>query len=520
MNLPITVIGDSIIEDNRRVKVRLSAVEGAPYRLSGLAATQGVTILINDDDGRGPKLTLGQAAHTVNETDGDVTRNITVRLSLTLYGGARKVNITTRHISTTAADVTVPESFTLPSNHQGRTIPGSYTFPITIHGDDDVEGPESFEIELSAAAGARYALGHPVKTTITINDDEFATLALGQAAYSVIEGDGALNIPVKINPALANASVVNITTHYDSATADDVSVPATLTLPAGQTSVDLQVPITADNFVEGDEKLEIELSAVADAPYKLGQQAKTAITIKDDDFAALAFSQAAWSVTEADSDGALSLTVNINPVLANASVVNITTRHISTAAADVTVPATLTLPAGQTSVELPITISGDDAIEGDETLEIELVAAADALYTLGDPGKATITINDDDQPSAEASALSRSAWTITVTPGDQELDVSWQPPPAVNVSDISRYVVLWCLEDEELGCSPTAPAGESGRRWQRVLHDYLSFLVRLRLDDGPSDKRRQVPCLCPRQTGRLHLARQVRVLIRQPAASS
>ena len=568
VNLPITIIGDSVAEGVMKVRVKLSAVEGEPYKVHGEAALTGVTIWINDDDDNRHTLTLGQAAYTVSETDGDVTKNITVRLNQTLYGGAREVNITTRHISTTAADVTVPETFTLPSNHQGRTLSRAYTFPITIHGDDAVEGAESFEIELSAAAGARYALGQPFKTIITINDDDFATLALAQAAYTVNEGDGALHIPVKINPALANASAVNVTIRHISTAAADVSVPATLTLPAGQTSVDLQIPITADNLVEEAEKLEIKLSAVADAPYKLGQQAKTAITINDDDFAALAFSQAAWSATEADSDGTLNLTVNINPALPAAGAVNITTRHISTAAADVTVPvtltlpagqtsvelpitisgddaiegdesfeiklsavadapyklgqqaktaitindddfaalafsqaawsateadsdgtlnltvninpalpaagavnittrydsataddvsvpATLTLPAGQTSVELPITISGDDAIEGDESFEIELVAVEDALYTLGDPGKATITIKDDDQPSPDASALSRSAWTITVTPGDQKLDVSWQAPPGVAAGEISQYRVIWCLEVEDWGCNPT-----------------------------------------------------------------
>ena len=55
--------------------------------------------------------------------------------------------------------------------------------------------------------------------------------------------------------------------------------------------------------------------------------------------------------------------MNINPALTEAGSVNIKTPP--NAAADARVPASLALPAGQTSVDLPITIVGDDDVEGD-----------------------------------------------------------------------------------------------------------------------------------------------------------
>ena len=63
-------------------------------------------------------------------------------------------------------------------------------------------------------------------------------------------------------------------------------------------------------------------------------------------------------------------------------------------------------------------------------------------------------------------------------------------------------------------------AGIPGGRWQRVLHDYPPLRAQCESELGLLDKRRQVPCLCPRDAGRLHLSRHVRVLIRQPAAGS
>ena len=252
-------------------------------------------------------------------------------------------------------------------------------------------------------------------------------------------------------------------------------MPATLTLPKGATSAKLPITISGDALVEGAETVEIALSAVGGAPYQLVRSAAaTTITIVDDDRSTLAFSQAAYTFTEADTDGTLNVTVTIDPAMETASAVTITTRHISTTAEDVSVPETLTLPAGQTSVDLPITIRGDPLVEDTESFEIALVTVEDAPYALGHTVAATVTINDDDQPSPAAAARMNSAWTITVTPGDQKLDVSWQPPPAVNVSDISKYWVAWCLEDEELGCSPTSrsvlPAADGSGSYTITYH--------------------------------------------------
>ncbi len=464
VKLPLTVIGDDVHKGSDRVRVKLSAVAGAPYKLHDMNALHGVRIWIIDDDSSSSVLSFGATNFTVSETDGEVTKKITVRLSNhSLYHAPRGYKITTRYGSATAADVTVPATFDLPAKgYDVKVTPiDDYSFPITIHGDDIVEGPESFEIELSAVAGARYQMGRPVTATITINDDEFAALALGQAAYTVNEGAGTLTIPVKISPAMANASAVNITTRYDSAAAADVSAPATLTLPAGQTSVDLQIPITADSDVEHDETFTVTLSAVADAPYKLGAQAAATITIQDDDSAALAFSQAAWSVTEADTDGALNVNVSISPALPVTGTVNITTRHISTAAADLSVPATLTLPAGQTSVDLPITIRGDDTIEGAEKFEIELSAAAGARYTLGAPAKTAITINDDD---FAALTLGQAAWSVTEGDTDGTLNVKVSVSPALPVTGTVNITTRYdsaAAADVSVPETLTLPAGQT-----------------------------------------------------------
>ena len=182
-----------------------------------------------------------------------------------------------------------------------------------------------------------------------------AKLSFSQTAWSADEtdADGALTITVNINPALTEAGSVNIQTSPNAAA--DARVPASLALPAGQTSVDLPITVVGDNDVEGDESFEIEFSAVEDAPYDLGAPAKTTITIVDDDRPVLSFAQAAY--TAGEGDGELEVTVNIDPALPAAGAVNITTHYGSASAADVSVPATLALPAGATSAALRIAIT-------------------------------------------------------------------------------------------------------------------------------------------------------------------
>ena len=436
----ISITNDTDVEGDETFAI---ALKGGPHMSYELGEPATATITIVDDDDL-PVLSLGQAAYTVTEGDSDVSLNVEVSYSKPLTK-AGTLLITARHLSTSADDFAVVTEAQLPKDAR-KTV-----FGITIRGDNLVEADERFEIALSPGADARFRVGKPA--TVTIVDDDLPTLSLGKAGYSVDEDAGWLTIPVSVSPALEVTSAVNVTTRYGTAGAADVSVPATLTLPKGATSADLRVAVSDDNLIEGAEKLEFELVAVNNAPYELGAQVAAAITINDDDLADLSFEKAAYTVNE--GDGNLDVILKLSPALKADSQVNIKVYYHGAATdADVTVPATLTLPKGAASVKLAIAISEDTLVENAEKFEIGLSAIAGAPYkAVGQMPKTTITIEDNDKPAPQKLALQRSVWTITVTPGDQQLDVSWQAPPGVNVDDISEYRVVWCLEAES-GCNP------------------------------------------------------------------
>ena len=441
----IPIMNDTDVEGDETFAIALKGGAHMSYEL-GEPATATITIVDDDDL---PILSLGQATYTVREEDSDVSLNVEVSYSKPLTK-AGTLLITARHLSTSADDFAVVTEAQLPKDAR-KTV-----FGVTIRGDNLVEADERFEITLAPGADARFRVGKTATATVTIVDDDLPVLSLGKAGYSVDEDAGWLTIPVRISPALEATSAVSVTTRYGTAGAADVSVPATLTLPQGATSADLRVAVSDDNLIEGAEKFEFELVAVNDAPYELGAQAAAAITINDNDLSDLSFEKAAYTVNE--GDGQLDVIVKLSPALKTDSQVNISVYYDGAATADdVSVPATLTLPKDTTSVKLAIAISEDTLVESAEKFEIGLSAIAGAPYkAVGQLPKTTITIEDNDKtaPQPQKLALQKSVWTITVTPGDQALAVSWKAPPGVKVDDISEYRVVWCLEAES-GCNPT-----------------------------------------------------------------
>ena len=193
----------------------------------------------------------------------------------------------------------------------------SVSIPIRITNDTDLEGDETFAFALMGGADKVYRLGSPATATVTIVDDDRATLAFSQAAYTVNEADGVLRAVVTMSPALPNGEFPRLRTVFgedDTATRADIDSPIVQTkvqAPNGNSSVAVEIPITADGLVEGAESFKIELYTVEGVPIELGSPATATVTINDDPRPALAFSQAAWTVNEAD--GALDITVNIAP---------------------------------------------------------------------------------------------------------------------------------------------------------------------------------------------------------------
>src|SRR5439155_18351195 len=93
-------------------------------------------------------------------------------------------------------------------------------------------------------------------------------------------------------------------------------------------------------------------------------------------------------------------------------------------------PETVTIPAGELFVLLPVVAVADSYLEGNETVTLTLVTNAN--YTVGS-GVATVTIVDNDLA------------TVTLTADDAEVLETGAPPARLVVSrsgDVSRDLVV------------------------------------------------------------------------------
>lgn len=211
-------------------------------------------------------------------------------------------------------------------------------------------------------------------------------------AASVNEGDIGSNpelvFTLNLSWALAEDVTVDYTTSDGSAIAgeDYVSSGGTLLIPAGNASGTISIPVIGDNHMEQDETLNLNVTGIS-SNSKIGIAAAVGTIISDD----LPQLYIQWrpALTEGDAGttdyeylvqmmtgGEISWDVYVD-----INVINDT----ATAGVDFTVTTgTYTIPAGETSLIVPVSVIGDIEAERNETF----------ILTLSNPVGATIIDSD------------------------------------------------------------------------------------------------------------------------------
>ena len=229
----------------------------------------------------------------------------------------------------------------------------------------------------------------------------------------VVEGDAG-SASLTFTVTLAPASDKTVTVPYaDSRTgtatagADYAALaPGTLTFAAGERSKTITVSVIGDTAAESDETVVVALGKADGAA--VGTAAGTGTIADDDTVSALSIDSP--RVNEGDA-GTVNLTFTVT--LAPASTKEVTVEYAegaggtATAGADYTaiVPGTLTFAAGETRKTIPVSVTGDTAVEGNETIRVVLSNPTNA--TLG-TATGVGTITDDEVVRRSRSRERRS----------------------------------------------------------------------------------------------------------------
>lgn len=220
----------------------------------------------------------------------------------------------------------------------------------------------------------------------------------------IVSLDSVYDLPVTVSYATTDGTATTTDGDY-------VATSGTLTIPAGQTSGTISVTINGDTKYEADETFTLTLSNPSNAAI---QTATATGTINNDDTAPVV-SITGQSVTEGNSGTVtLTFTVNLNVVSGLPVTVSYASGDGSATTANgdyVAASGSLTIPAGQTSATIAVTINGDTVYEADEAFAMTLSSPVNA--TLGTVAANGIILNDDAPPLKAEYRMDEAAWNGT-----------------------------------------------------------------------------------------------------------
>lgn len=248
----------------------------------------------------------------------------------------------------------------------------------------------------------------------TVNATPAITLSANKISFLESDGATAATGTVTIPTALATELVVTLT----SSDVTEATVPATVTIPVGETTATF--PIAAVNDLLADGTQAITLTATAGG-YINGT---FGLTVGNDTDAAITVTVAPTSFSE----GALPETITASVALAEVTLTDVVVSLTSNDTTEATVPASVTIPAGQSSAPFVVTPVQDTDLDGDKSVRIDATATD---YTAG---RTFVTVTDDEVPPTPTLTAGAIAFTgFNVDGGDDLAFVALVPIPAGEV---------------------------------------------------------------------------------------
>ena len=456
----VTLVNNSESEGPETVNLALIDPQGA---VLGLANAQ---LVIDDDDGPGTFAFMEQAL-TVLEANTNLT--ITIRRQ----GGSQGEASIQVHSAGGSATAESDYSFT------SRTITftngqRAATISIPIMADNTVEVNETFELVLANPTGGTL-VGSPSSILVSIVDRD-VSFGFNSATYFASEIGLSTEVIVVRHGNTNSESSVIVVTGNGTATAgqDYLSTSNVLVFAAGETNKLIRLAVLDDSIVEGEENFSITLIGPS-AGATLGPIVTAAVRIQDNDtgisFSAASVSQVEGNIAQfgPQSFTPVAVTVYRSGDLSQQSSVDFSTVNGTATASAMTTNSfffngdyigtngTLFFDFNQASNTFFVTVIGDNAVEGNETIGLVLSNPTNAA--LFGQQESTLNIIDDDVGISFATANFRvseratnAVITITrtgVSSSSISVDFTTADGSAVNNEDYTRVptTVTWGPED-------------------------------------------------------------------------
>ncbi len=408
----VDVLNDQIVEDSETVVLTLTGTNHASVTLH--PADNSATVTIADDDATTVSITASDA-NGAEPGSNDAQFTVTLGGSKLAPAGGILVNYTANGTASSGSDyAALSGSVTIPAGASSATI------AVDVLDDQVVEGTEFLTVTLTGtnhAGVTTHATDN--QATVMIADDDATTVSITATDAGGGEpgaNDGLFTVALaggKLAPAGGIAVEYTI---GGTATggADYTSLPGSVTIPAGSSSATITVDVLDDNVVELTETVVVTLTGTNHPSAPLHATNRTAtVTISDDDATTVSITAGDGTASEPGADsGAFLVALDGDKVAPDGGItVTYTVSGTATPGADYTaLTGTATIPAGQSSVTVPVVPVNDNVIENPETVVVTLNTVSHAGVTIHPSrASATVTVNDDDATTVSISAVDGTA---------------------------------------------------------------------------------------------------------------
>jgi Calx-beta domain/PKD domain len=401
-SISLTLVNDTIPEPDETIIVALRNPNGAR-----LGTTTQFAQVISDDDSPPLLASAGFSAATGSVAESEGTAQVAVSLS------AAPASTVTLGYAVTAGTAQDGTDFTMATGTVTFTAGQTVAWvPVNVLNDALIEGSETVSVTLSGPVGIQ--LGSLVSHTLTIRDDDNPVVTLTSADNSASEsGDTASLTFSRTGPVTAALSVNYSRAGTATVTTDYSGLSGVAVIPAGQSSVTVNLTAVQDTLSEGTETVILTLTAGSYGP---GTPGAATLSILDDDRNTVTVTATGPNAVEGGAPGQFTLTRTGSAAAALSVVLTITgtataTTDYSTNPASAT---TVVLSAGQASRTILVLPVNDTAIEGEEVVIAQL---STGNYDVGGSGYASVAIVDNDIPPT-VFISSPGAQGVVVAPGN------------------------------------------------------------------------------------------------------
>jgi hypothetical protein len=422
--IPVNVIDEKNLESLETVIATItngsSATYGA-YTASTIAGQATVTITDNDNIAANKVVSIAKTADAGEPaTNGSFTVSLPAGVTVTTDV---TMNYNMSGTATNGTDFTALTGSVIILAGQNSAL-----IPVNITDDKMIEGTETFTVTLTAGtSGFGIFSASPTNkvATVTISDDDdiavnkiLSIIKTTDASEPATNGRFTVSLPAGVT--VRESVTVNYTIAGTATSLDDyVPLSGSITIPAGVNNVLLNVNVTDDNIIEGDETVIATLTTATSTNFTFTAGGQATVTIADDEnIAANKVVSIANTNDAAEPSTTGRFTVSLPAGIT--SVENVTVNYTVAGTAGATDYAPLSgsviIPAGLNSALINVIVTDDGMIEGNETVIATLATATATTFTYTTTGQATVTIADDDDIAAN-KVISISTATNASEPG-------------------------------------------------------------------------------------------------------